>query len=472
MSMKKRLPAVLAVLCMLAGALYVGRSGMTIEEEEDKYPIFNQKETIYFWYSDESLTDFINSAAVSFGESRDVRVIPVLTSDSEYLEAINEESLHGEHIPDAYIISNDSLEKAYLAGLASKVPDTDKLCTTEHFPQTALFAVTYKDKLVAYPFYYQTSAFLYNKTYLEAWTAEQLAAQAQEGEEGAEDAESEPAEDAATDEAGEDGEYTDETPLEVTPEQIAAGIPANMDEVLAFADNYDAPENVEAVLKWAVSDIFYNYYFVGGYMVVGGESGDDENNINIYNEETKKCLEVYQNLNQFFYIESDTVTPESVIQDFLDGKLVFTVATTDVLKKLEEAQEDGTFPYEYGICMIPQPSAELKGRSLSVTSCVAVNGYSEHKDLANAFAAYLTGSCYENLYERTGKTSANLAANQDNANLMAFMDEYKNSSSLPKMMETSNFWIQLEILFSRVWEGGDIDSLLLELSTQIIAQIQ
>ena len=352
------------------------------------------------------------------------------------------------------------------------MPDTDKLCTTEHFPQTALFAVTYKDKLVAYPFYYQTSAFLYNKTYLEAWTAEQLAAQAQEGEEGAEDAESEPAEDASTDEAGEDGEYTDETPLEVTPEQIAAGIPANMDEVLAFADNYDAPENVEAVLKWAVSDIFYNYYFVGGYMVVGGESGDDENNINIYNEETKKCLEVYQNLNQFFYIESDTVTPESVIQDFLDGKLVFTVATTDVLKKLEEAQEDGTFPYEYGICMIPQPSAELKGRSLSVTSCVAVNGYSEHKDLANAFAAYLTGSCYENLYERTGKTSANLAANQDNANLMAFMDEYKNSSSLPKMMETSNFWIQLEILFSRVWEGGDIDSLLLELSTQIIAQIQ
>ena len=472
MSIKKRLPAVLVVLCMLAAVLYVGRSGMTIEAEEDLYPIFNQKETIYFWYSDESLTDFINSAAVSFGESRDVRVIPVLTSDSEYLEAINDASLHGEHIPDAYIISNDSLEKAYLAGLASKIQGSDKLCTTEHFPQTALSAVTYKDKLVAYPFYYQTSAFLYNKTYLEAWTAEQLAAQAEgNGEEDAEDFEDMPDADEGN-ESGEDDEFIGEIPLEVTPEQLAAGIPANMDELLAFADNYEAPENVEAVLKWAVSDIFYNYYFVGSYMIVGGESGDDDNNINIYNEETKKCLEVYQNLNQFFYIESDTVTPESVIQDFLDGKLVFTVATTDVLKKLEEAQADGTFPYEYGICMIPQPSTELKGRSLSVTSCVAVNGYSEHKDLANAFAAYLTGSCYENLYERTGKTSANLAANQDNENLMAFMDEYKNSSSLPKMMETSNFWIQLEILFSRVWEGGDIDSLLLELSNQIKAQIQ
>lgn len=469
MNIKRRLVAVLAVLCLLAGVLYVGKSGMTIEEEEDLYPIFSQKETIYFWYSDESLTDFINSAAVSFGETRDVRVIPVLTSDSEYLEAINEASLHGEHIPDAYIISNDSLEKAYLAGLASKIPNNDRLCTTDHFPQTALSAATYKDKLVAYPFYYQTSAFLYNKTYLEAWTAEQLAAQAEGNGEEEEPVDMPDAEEGS--ETGEEDEYIGEIPLEVTPEQIAAGIPANMDEVLAFADNYDAPENVE-VLKWAVSDIFYNYYFVGGYMIVGGESGDDENNINIYNEETKKCLEVYQNLNQFFYIEADTVTPESVIQDFVDGKLVFTVATTDALKKLEEAQADGTFPYEYGICMIPQPSAELKGRSLSVTSCVAVNGYSEHKDLANAFAAYLTGSCYENLYERTGKTSANLAANQDNENLMAFMEEYKNSSSLPKMMETSNFWIQLEILFSRVWEGGDIDSLLFELSNRIISQIQ
>ena len=52
------------------------------------------------------------------------------------------------------------------------------------------------------------------------------------------------------------------------------------------------------------------------------------------------------------------------------------------------------------------------------------------------------------------------------------MEEYKNSRSLPKVIETSNFWIQLEILFSRVWEGGDADSLLLELENQIVSQIQ
>lgn len=466
MDLRKRLLAVLAVICMLAAVVYVGASGMEIREDVESQPFFNNKETIYFWYSDEAMTDYISSAAVAFGQDRDVRVIPVLASDSEYLEAINDASLHGSQIPDVYIISNDSLEKAYLAGLASRIVDEKGVCTLTHFPQTAISAVTYKDKLIAYPYFYETSAFLYNKTYLEAWTAEQLAAQT-EGTGVVEIPDDVPdAEDPVDDE-----EYAGEDVLVVTPEQLAAGIPSNMDEVLAFADNYEAPENVEAVLRWDVSDIFYNYYFVGGYMVVGGESGDDENNINIYNEETKACLQVYQKLNQFFFIESDTVTYESVVQDFIEGKIVFTVATTDVLAKLEAAKADGTFPYEYGIAMIPQPSAQLRGRSLSVTNCVAVNGYSEHRQLANEFAAYLTGSYYADLYERTGKVSANLSANQDNEYLKTFMEEYKNADSLPKMMETSNFWIRLEILFSRVWDGGDIDTLLRELSDQILSQV-
>ena len=466
MDLRKRLLAVLAVICMLAAVVYVGASGMKIREDVESQPFFNNKETIYFWYSDEAMTDYISSAAVAFGQDRDVRVIPVLASDSEYLEAINDASLHGSQIPDVYIISNDSLEKAYLAGLASRIVDEKGVCTLTHFPQTAISAVTYKDKLIAYPYFYETSAFLYNKTYLEAWTAEQLAAQT-EGTGVVEIPDDVPdAEDPVDDE-----EYAGEDVLVVTQEQLAAGIPSNMDEVLAFADNYEAPETVEAVLRWDVSDIFYNYYFVGGYMVVGGESGDDENNINIYNEETKACLQVYQKLNQFFFIESDTVTYESVVQDFIEGKIVFTVATTDVLAKLEAAKADGTFPYEYGIAMIPQPSAQLRGRSLSVTNCVAVNGYSEHRQLANEFAAYLTGSYYADLYERTGKVSANLSANQDNEYLKTFMEEYKNADSLPKMMETSNFWIRLEILFSRVWDGGDIDTLLRELSDQILSQV-
>lgn len=478
--MRKRLLAVLLIVCVMAGMLYLGNENEYVGKEEEISTLFRDKETIYFWYSDEALTDFIASAAVAFGEEKDVRVIPVLTSDSEYLEALNQASLHSTQIPDAFILSNDSLEKAYLSGLASRITDEAGICNEDHFPETALSAVTYKDKLVAYPYYYQTSALLYNKTYLEAWTAEQLQKAAEaDGEEATEDTGGDAADASTADNADASGEEGDtgemeatEDTLTVTPEQLEAGIPANMDEMLAFADNYDAPENVEAVLRWDVSDIFYNYFFVGNYMVVGGECGDDETAVDINNEAVKQCLEVYQNLNQFFYIESDSVSYDSVVQDFIDGKIVFTIVTTDVLTKLKQAEEEGTFPYEYGIAMLPGPSAELQAKSLSVTNCVVVNGYSEHRELANEFAAFLTNEYYDNLYERTGKVSANLAANAGNEDLQVFMEEYKNAGSLPKMIETSNFWIQLEILFSKVWEGEDAAGLLQELSDKITTQLQ
>ena len=34
--------------------------------------------------------------------------------------------------------------------------------------------------------------------------------------------------------------------------------------------------------------------------------------------------------------------------------------------------------------------------------------------------------------------------------------EYAGSVSLPKMMETENFWMQIETMFARIWEGEDV----------------
>ena len=123
MSLKKRLLAVFVIICTLAGVVFVGFRGMTIPKMEQE-SIFHKKDAIYFWYTDDSLTDYINSAAVTFGEENDIRVIPVLKSGMEYLEAVNQASLTDEEaLPDVYLLSNDSLEKAYLAGLAAEVDD-------------------------------------------------------------------------------------------------------------------------------------------------------------------------------------------------------------------------------------------------------------------------------------------------------------------------------------------------------------
>ena len=42
---------------------------------------------------------------------------------------------------------------------------------------------------------------------------------------------------------------------------------------------------------------------------------------------------------------------------------------------------------------------------------------------------------------------------------------------IPKMMTTGNFWVQMEIAFTNIWEGGDVNALLKGLSEQIMSQV-
>ncbi len=467
MHLQKRLIAIFVVVLLLAGAFYAGGLGIRAVEKEEISEWYSNKETIYFWYTDEELSNYINSAAVSFGNKEDVRVIPILTEDNHYLEEINQQSLHSEQIPDAYIISNDSLEKAYLAGLTCKISDETGICDTEHFSEAAINAVTYKNKMVAYPFYFDTSVLVYNKSYLQEWARQQ----AHKELSGVFfDPENDTEEDAAD---TQDEQPLDEAEVErKASEYFVKAIPQTVDDLLHVADSFDVPEGVEGIMKWDVSDIFCNYWLVGNYFIIGGEHGDSEKDIDIENEQTITCLETYKGLNQFFSIEADNVSAEMVLQDFIDGKLVFTIASTGIVNRLAEAVESGQMHYEYGFANMPMINKELDSRSLSVTNTVAINGYSEHKELANRFAAYLTDEYVDELYERSGKLAANKNVNTQDSNLLVFMQEYARSVSLPKMMEIGNLWLQLEVLFSKVWNGAEVTPLVQELAEQLRTQIQ
>ena len=52
-----------------------------------------------------------------------------------------------------------------------------------------------------------------------------------------------------------------------------------------------------------------------------------------------------------------------------------------------------------------------------------------------------------------------------------FFAEYEESVCLPKMMETENFWLQLEVLFAKVWNGEDVTVLVKELDANMALQL-
>ena len=427
MNLRKRWISVLVVILVLAAMI----AGITLlTPVSDGMNLLDwHKETIHLWYTDDSLTDYLNNKALDFYNATDVRVETRLVSGLEYLEAINQASLSDEETtPDVYILSNDSLEKAYLAGLATPINNTKILEDSTLFSQAARNAVSYHGNYVGYPLYFETSALLYNKTYLN-----QIATEA-----GLENADS--------------------------------LIPSSIADILTIADQYSTPENVEYFFRWDVSDIFYNYFFIGNYISVGGDAGDDKSHIDIYNTQSIASLKVYQEMNQFFYIDTKDCSYDSVIQEFLDGKTIYTIATSDCLKRLEEASGKGEFDYEYGIAKLPDINQDMITRGMSVTNALVINGYSEQKDIANQFVEFLSEQGSEDLYEMTGKLPARLQTSYEDDRQLAFVQNYIDSVPIPKLAETSNFWVELEICFAKVWDGADANTELRSLSEQIKTQ--
>ena len=252
-----------------------------------------------------------------------------------------------------------------------------------------------------------------------------------------------------------------------TEEVFENAAPETLNELLTIADSYSAPYGVDGVMSWDVTDIMFNYWIVGDVMNLGGPSGDDKKQLMLSNEKVTNCLLKYQHLHNFFNIESSLVAYDKVIQDFIDGKMMFTIASTDSVAKLAEAQKDGSLEFTYKYTLIPAVDEETDSIPMSMTEVVVINGYSEKKDIANAFARYLTGEFASELYLRTGKAACNIRANSDYANLDVFDAEYAKSVPLPKIIELENFWMEIEALFQRVWDGEDVETELSELDNTV-----
>lgn len=473
MKIRYRLLGAVLILALLLAAFYYAKSGQKLTEDR---PIFgaNDKITLRLWYTDEALTDYLTNKVVEFNNSsRKSRVELECVSGLEYLEEIGKASIEEENYPDVFIMTHDSLEKAYLAGLASEVEGSEFLTDEANgYSPAALNAVSYKDKYIAYPYYFETSSLLYNKTYLENEVKSRLQAAIDAAEGEAAQAEIDAAE--GDIEEG-DTEAAENEVIELDDAQVQAELenilPKTIEDILVFANEYNAPDTVESVFQWDVTDIFYNFFFVGNYLNLGGTAGDDASQIDVYNENTINCMSFYQQLNQFFAIDENAVSYDKVLQDFIDGKTVFTVATSDAVAKVEAAKAEGKCSFEYGVTPMPALNEQYATRTMSVTDCLVINGFTEHMSEANAFAKFLCSEDTETMYTMSGKLAANSLVNYSNESLASYVSVYGNSVPMPKLMETSNFWVLLEIAFANIWDGSDVNQTLRELSENVKLQI-
>ncbi|MBS6397210.1 MAG: extracellular solute-binding protein [Clostridiales bacterium] len=406
----QRIISVLLVLLFGAQLFYTGMQTKTqsVELQEEK--------PIRIWYTDPDIQSYMDAAAEETASRYGVEVFAELVSEVDYIEKINKQSVAEEMTgPDVYVVSSALLEKATLAGLTAPVKDTEPEKT---YSEKAVQAVTYDGTVVARPFYIETCFLIYNQQY-------------------------------------------------VDPEEV----PDTIDDILMYAENFEAgegTEQVENIFKWNVADVIDNYMFLGAYTDLGGPSGDDKELVKIDLEKAEECMDYFQSLNSFFAIDADTVTSEAVIQEFIDGKTVFSLINVPMLAELDRAV-DASF---YQVAELPALTEELDTRGLSTTNSVVVNPYSSNRAAAEACARYLTQGRAGQLYEEAGKLPACRDLPQEPGEAYQKVYEvYEQAAEVPKIMELSNIWLHLEVVLADIWRGADAGEELAAFSELLAQQL-
>lgn len=385
----KRCLAVGLAVCLLAGC--AGAQQEPIPSEETTT---TEKIEMNLWYTDEEMDTYMAAAAGSFGQEHHAVVTARQVSSVDYLENINRQNIEDTDVVDVYILNSESLEKACLAGLTMEMEQdlTD-------YPAIAVSACRYEGKIAALPVYFETSYFLYNK-------------------------------------------------------DLVSEAPESFQKIMDFAssdemsgENAERYQNLQAVLKWDVLDLFCNYQFVGAYLNLGGTDADDRSIVDIDNEQVLEALTFYKELNQSLYFDASEVDYDTMLQEFLEGKMLYTIGKTDSLGLLQQSGMN------YGIAAIPALTEELDSKGISVNYVVAVNPYSHAKEAAMELAEYIAGSYAEHCYELSGKLPCRKLESYAQEEFVHVMDAYEKSVQLPKLMDTTNFWVELEVAMNNIWKA-------------------
>ena len=376
---------------LIGGAVVVAKQGTYEQNEKNAASetetasvsrVVKQPADLTFWYSDESYQEFFEKAAEEYYEDTGIVVDAKYQDSMDYMDAVYTVTMQGEAFPDLYMIGSDELEEAYLYGLAAENTASDIYEST--VAANAVTASTYKEKMYAYPLSYNTCLFVYKNGY-----------------------------------------------FETEPETLQA--------IIDYSNDNEPPENVQYLLEWDVNDAFYDFPFISNSVsFVKDEVETMQVNYDegLYNED----LEFFSQILESFSIDAATVTEESVISDFNEGKTLCAIVDSDSLTKLE-----GT---DHEIRELLALNDTLQASSAALTDLVVVNDFSGKKEKAADFAEYVTLTMSGELHGLGGHYSVKLSEDADEKEQTAYQ-AYENAIPVPDSQDAKEFWVTLKETISQ-----------------------
>ena len=350
-------------------------------------------EEITFWYTDAQDIEYMKAAAESFEARYGIRVNYILHNDADFLEAVNQAN-QTEEAPDAYMLSNDLIQKARLSGLAEKNTMYDQQFWTDNYPTVSLNALSSGVGVYGYPVYFDTYIMLYDQDY--------------------------------------------------------AGEPVTIENVLEFSENFVDEENKKEIFRWDISDPFYNFMFLGGYASLLGAAGEDASLFDVTNEYVLQSMTYFQSIHEILSMDMEESSYAKIKNKIKKNKLIYAICKTDILPVLEETQN------AYKLAKLPKLTDTLDSGSLSITYAACVNPYADSISAATLFSIYLSYEYSGEQFGLSRKISARTSITRENENDQLIFEQYTLSDTIPKALEMGDFWTYSEVAFSNIWHGSDV----------------
>ena len=385
---------VLTAALILVASKYRPSWAESSEQRADRE--ITQNNDLTLWYYDEALTPYVNQLSTDYFRKEGLRVGCELVSVVSFFEKINEANVNGGDTPDLYITDTTRLEQAYLGSVAKQNAYPD-IYTLENYSVKSLTSILYNGKQVAYPLCFDMEYFVYNKDYME------------------------------------------KAPLTFT--QIT-------NESESFTKQTESP--VDMVILYDVSDLLFNYHFLGGSVNLGGDAGDDDTSISLDAEELLPAMQAYQAFAQKAKINIDRTTYDLAENSFVFGRSMCSILKCSSLEALNREHTN------YAIAPMPKVSADVDSKALSTTFCVCVNPMSKNVSAAEKLAKYMTYDNTSSIYSLTGYMSCK-RMDYSEAGFAEVYALYDDTASLPKFIETEELWRDMKTLLNQLAKDTEAD---------------
>lgn len=407
--MRSRIKKILEIIILLGFTFVIILYAKNYKQDKEKEleAIGNEEQTekvFDVWYTYTGYEPFLKEAALRYEEENGIKVRLTYYTTINYADKIRSASSEGKG-PDLFIVPSDGIQNVVLLGIAEQNYYTD-LYNEENYSAKSIDETTYVGKQYGYPMGFETTVFAANRTYIDE-------------------------------------------------------MPKTFDDIKIFADNFnnsgeeaeDAHDysNVSSILKWDISDFLYNYGFMGKYLNVAGKYGDNPSIIDVNNENAVLAGQYYFSLSQYFFTEAASSKYSNVMNEFFEGKIIYTIASSDIIKRMSESE----LPID--ISVLPNLTNDLESASVSKTDILMVNPFADMKEEAREFAKFVTFDMAQEMYDLCNIISTKNIV-YDNENLNIFLKAYEKSATLPKLMTTSDYWLKVNNVLSNIWKGEDVSN--------------